>query len=226
MYVRKTPLFTCPISSTSRKRTLSRCTKSNPSTGGMLPTRPGFEQGRFALRGEPGGLGRLGEFERRADGFRKRPVREAGLGCPGDVGAVQALVGRVLDPHREAHPLLDALVEEELALDPHEAPLCPRHVATGLEELRPGDALVHRVELTLLAALAQRDHPVREVADVDELDVLVGRRWSRNAAAARDAVGPVGEAPSRVVWADDEPGPDVRVSVGERLCDGVLRSAL
>src|SRR5436190_21093696 len=36
MYVRKTALLTWPMTSTSRKRTVSRCTKSNPSTRRML----------------------------------------------------------------------------------------------------------------------------------------------------------------------------------------------
>src|SRR5262249_61888105 len=102
MYVRKTALFTWPISSTSRKRTRSRCTKSNPSTGVMLPGVPGFEECRLALGGEPGGLRRIGELERRGDGFGERPGREAGVGCPGEIGPGQALVGLVLGPPREA----------------------------------------------------------------------------------------------------------------------------
>src|SRR6476660_8574234 len=121
MYVRKTAFLTCPISSTSRKRTCSRCTKSNPSTGVMLPAFPGFEERRLALGGEPGGLGRLGELERRLDRLHERPVGEARLGRSRDVGAVEPLVCLVLDPHREAHPLLDALLEQELAVDPDEA---------------------------------------------------------------------------------------------------------
>src|SRR5690242_19053758 len=100
MYVRKTALFTCPISSTSRKRTCSRCTKSNPSTGAMLPGCPGFEERRLALGRETRGVGRLGVLERRLDGIRKRPVREAGLGGSRHIGSVQALVGLVLDPER------------------------------------------------------------------------------------------------------------------------------
>src|SRR6058998_1243246 len=129
MYVRKTALFTCPIASTSRKRTLSRCTKSNPSTGVMLPTVPGFEDCRFALAGEPGGLRRLGKLEGGFDRVCERPEREPRVLCPLDVDAVQALVGFVLDPHRQAHPLLDSLVEEELAVDPDEPRVGVRDLA-------------------------------------------------------------------------------------------------
>ena len=52
------------------------------------------------------------------------------------------------------------------------------------------------------------------------------RRRRRHPAAARDAVGPVGEAPGRVVRADDEPRPDVRVSSGERLGDDLFGERL
>src|SRR4029450_8030249 len=175
MYVRKTALVTCPILSTSRKRTCSRCTKSNPSTGVMLPAFPGFEERRLALAREPGGGGRLGELERRANGFRERPVREARRSCLRDVGAVQPPVGPVLDPHREAHPLLDALLEKKRAVDPDEARGGARDVATGLQQVGPADAFVHGVKLAAVAALAQPDHPVREVAAVDELDEIPGR---------------------------------------------------
>src|SRR5262249_19425419 len=121
MYVRKTALFTWPISSTSRKRTRSWCTKSKPSTGVMLAACPGFEERGFALAGEPGYVGRRGELEGGCDGVGERPVGEPGLGGAGGVRAVQALVGLVFDPQRQLHPLADVLLEEERAVDPDEA---------------------------------------------------------------------------------------------------------
>src|SRR5580765_7110376 len=119
-YVRKTALFTCPIASTSRKRTCSRCTKSNPSTRVMLSPFPGSEQARFALGGEPRAVARLGLLERRPNRVGQRPKAEAGSKSSRDVRAVQSLVGLVLDPHRQFHPLPDLLVEQELAVDPDE----------------------------------------------------------------------------------------------------------
>src|SRR5262245_20409214 len=120
MYVRKTALFTCPISSTSRKRTRSRCTKSKPSTGVMLAACPGFEERGFALGGEARRIGRLREVKGRLPGVREWPVRGPGGQSARNVGAVQSLVGLVFDPQRELHPLPDLLAKEEPAVDPDE----------------------------------------------------------------------------------------------------------
>src|SRR5262245_36471289 len=168
------------MSSTSRKRTRSWCTKSKPSTGVMLAACPGFEECGFALGGEAGGVGRVGERERRCDRLCEWPVREAGIGRAGEVGAVQALVGLVLDPQRELHPLADLLIEQELAVDPDEPRVRLRDIAACLKKLGPGDSLVDRVELPGRALFAETDHPFGEVPGVDELNALVGRRGRRD----------------------------------------------
>ena len=54
-----------------------------------------------------------------------------------------------------------------------------------------------------------------EVADVDELDRPLGRARDEDFAAAGDPVGPVREAPGRVVRTDDEPGADERMAARE-----------
>ena len=70
------------------------------------------------------------------------------------------------------------------------------------------------------------DQPTRQVADVDELDGLLGRSRDEDFAAAGNPVGPVREAPGRVVRADDEPGADERVAVRDRLLDRALAEHL
>jgi hypothetical protein len=54
--------------------------------------------------------------------------------------------------------------------------------------------------------LGETDHPLGEIAHVDELHVALRPSRNEHVAARRDAVGPVGEAIRRIVGPDDEPG--------------------
>ena len=75
----------------------------------------------------------------------------------------------------------------------------------------------------LRSSSTQREHPAGEVADVDHLHRLVGRREDR--AAALDPARPVGEAVGRVVRADDQAGADEDRAVAERRARPLARRA-
>src|SRR6187431_2403095 len=143
------------MASTSRKRTVSCCTKSNPSMSWMLPSLPRGEDLGLALRGHSCVVGRLRVVQRAANRLGERAEGEARLDCTRNVGAVHAGCLRVLEPERELHPFAHALLEEVVAVDVGEVRVAAGDVTTGFHERLPRDTLVDRVEAPSGFALAE-----------------------------------------------------------------------
>ena len=90
----------------------------------------------------------------------------------------------------------------------------------------PGQGLTGRVERALDGLFGRGDHPLREVAHVDELHGPLRRRGREHVSALRDPYGPVSEAAAGIVRAHDQTGADVRVAVRKELADDILGERL
>ena len=121
-------------------------------------------------------------------------------------------------PEWQLHPGADLVLGEEFVGHPGD-------VGAG-EQLAPRSPIARRVEDTRHAALDAEDHPLGQVADVDELRPPLGWPRREDLAAALDPARPVGEAPGRIVRPGDQAGPDAEAVLLEDLPDGLLAECL
>ena len=139
------------------------------------------EQLRLALRGEAGLARPLGDV---AGGLGERPERQAGLDRAVDRDELEARVVGVgrRDPAGQVAPALDALLLEELLASPRRRP--PRRRPASIESNVCAFGGEVALNGPLRSSSTSANHPAGEVADVDHLHGLVGRREDRAAALA------------------------------------------
>src|SRR4029453_6995819 len=132
---------------------------------------PLCEQGCLALGLQAGGVGRLGLVERASYGLGERSESEAGPERSLDGHSVEVRGLRVLavDPEWELHPLADLLLDEEVPAHPRDRRIVAGEGSACLEELTPRPPGLRGFEFAADPALAERDDPVPEISDVDEL---------------------------------------------------------
>ena len=150
---------------------------------------PGAEQFRFAFGCEPCLVGRLRQLERLANRLLERPEAQPGLDRRKDVGHVHADPLGVAKPQRQLHPLADfVLGQKRVGTQVKDASLpdTSRAASSTSPHGRPGWV---RVEGPGHAALGEVEQPARQIADVHELDLALGRRRREYFAAAPTRCG-------------------------------------
>src|ERR1043166_5799089 len=147
--------------------------------------------------------------KRVACGLLEAACREAGLARRGGIVSEKAGEFRQRLPYRERTRTVPApyvLRLEEMLVDPGEGTIGADRACTSREKLTARERHADAVTTADAAHFGAAHEPARKIAHVDKLHEVIRCARRQHLTPARKSRGPIGEAPGRVLRADDQPG--------------------